>query len=308
LDDRVVEARALAVASTAALLRRDYRESFDLATRALALQTVTGDRDGEAWSFGRLAVTSAWFGDFGTAICEFDRALVAFESIGNKRGLAVTQTNRTTMFMRLGLFEDALEAIAHSNALHGVAQEDRTIACNLVNESFVTLHRGDASRAKELARRALTLARKIEFPVFEAAALSNIGNAERVLGQFDDAIEHIETGIAIRRPLQEARDFVDDLADLTLAYAGAGRNREALATAEELCAIGSVSFDGAFWPHYIWWAIAQGLEAGGAHERAREAADRARRELDAFAASIEDERARAALLAVEVNARIAARG
>jgi DNA-binding SARP family transcriptional activator/energy-coupling factor transporter ATP-binding protein EcfA2 len=307
LADQVVEARALSVASTAALLRRDYRESFDLATRALVLHEATNDREGEAWALGRLAVNAAWLGDFGTALREFDRALVAFESIGNQRGLALTHTNRTTLLMRLGLFRDALASIERSNALYEIAHEQRTITANLVNASFVTLHLGDAPEAKELAHRALTAAKEIAFPVFEAAALSNLGNAERVLGQLADAIEHMEAGIAIRRPIQEPRDFVDDLADLTLSYVAAGRTRDALATAEELCAIGRVSFDGAFWPHYIWWAIAQGLAAGGESARAKDAAERARTELETLVDGIDDERTRASLLAIDVNARIAGR-
>jgi DNA-binding SARP family transcriptional activator len=306
LDDQVVEGRALAVASTAALLRRDYRESFDLAVRALALHTATSDREGEAWSYGRLAVNAAWLGDFETALRDFDRALETFESIGNKRGLALTHTNRTSLFMRLGLFDDALASIESSNALFDTAHEARTVACNLVNESFVRLQLGDALAAKDLAHRALAAAKEIAFPVFEAAALANLGNAELKLGRPADAIEHMEAGITIRRPLQEPRDFADDLADLTLSYASAGRKREALATAEELCAIGRSSFEGAFWPHYIWWAIAQGLSAGGEVERATQAALRAQDELKAFANAIEDEHARASFMSVAVNARIAA--
>ena len=105
LSDQVVEAKALDVAATAALLRQEYRECFELTTRALALHLATNDREGEAASRGRLAVTAAWLADYDTALREFERALETYESIGNKRGLAVTHTNRTLLLMRLGLFE-----------------------------------------------------------------------------------------------------------------------------------------------------------------------------------------------------------
>ena len=305
LADQVVEASALAVAAVAALLRQEYQECFDLTTRALALQLATNDREAEATSRGRLAVTSVWLADFETAMREFDLALRTYESIGHKRGLAMIHTNRTLLLMRLGLFHDALASIERSNELFAVVHEQRTVVANQVNASFVMLQLGDPRAAKKLAKSALAAAKEIAFPVFEAAALANLGNAERALGNFSTAIKHMEAGIAVRRPLQEARDFVDDLADLTLAYVSAGRNADALATAEELSAIGRVSFDGGFWPHYIRWAIAQGLAAGGAHERAREAAAQARAEFDQFAGRIEDERARAAFLAVPINAIIA---
>ncbi len=104
LADRAVEARALAVAGTAALLRQEYRECFDLTQRALALDVATGDREAEAASRGRLAVTAVRLDDIDTALREFERALEGYRSMGHKRGLAITYTNRTLLFMRLGRF------------------------------------------------------------------------------------------------------------------------------------------------------------------------------------------------------------
>jgi tetratricopeptide (TPR) repeat protein len=305
VGDQLVEARALAVAATAALLRQEYRESFDLTTRALALNVATNDREGEAYSRGRLATTSTWFADFGTALREFDLTLALYESIGHKRGLATTHTNRVLLLMRLGLFEDALESIERSDALFEVVREQRMSVANRVNASFVKLHLGDARAAKGLALSALAAAREIAFPVFEAAALANLGNAERALGEFDAALEHLEASVAIRRPIQEPRDFADDLADLTLAYVAAGNTEAAFSTARELGAIGKTAFDGAFWPHYVWWAISEGLRAGGAEAEAGASATRARAELQQFAARIEDTRARAAFLRVPLAKRIA---
>jgi tetratricopeptide (TPR) repeat protein len=305
LADQAVEARALAVAGTAALLRQEYRECFELTTRALALNVATADREAEAASRGRLAVTAAWLSDFETALREFDLALKTYESIGHSRGIALTYTNRTLLLMRLGLFAEALVSIERSNAFFETVHEQRTIVANEVNASFVHLQLGEAQPAKALALSALTAAREIGFPVFEAAALANLGNAERALGEIDAAIEHMTAGIVLRRPVQEPRDFADDLADLTLAYVAGGRNVEALATARELEAIGRVSFDGALWPHYVRWAMAQGLAAGGAVAAAAAAAAQARTELRRFAEQIGDARARRAFLSVPVNERIA---
>jgi DNA-binding SARP family transcriptional activator len=303
--DKLVEARATAVAAQAALLRADYRASYDLSVQALALQIETNDRDGEAQSRGRCAVSAAWLGDFAIALREFEHAIETYASIGNKRGLALTYTNRTLLLMRLGLFEEAMFSIKHSNELFSVAHEERTVVANHVNASFVKLQLGDASAAKTLAGAALDLARTIAFPVFEAAALANLGNAERALGQFDAAIAHMEAGIALRRPLQESRDFVDDLADLALAYAAAGRSADALAIANELCAIDDGSFQSALWPHYPRWAVAQSFAAAGDFDRAFDSATRAHADLHRFAGRIDDQRTRAAFLAVPINVSIA---
>ena len=303
--DKVVEASASAVAAQAALLRADYRASYDLSVQALELQIQTNDRDGEAQSRGRCAVSAAWLGDFAIALRDFEAATETYASIGNKRGLALTYTNRTLLLMRLGLFEDAMTSIEQSNELFSVAHEERTVVANHVNASFVKLQLGDASAAKMLANAALGLARTIAFPIFEAAALANLGNAERALGRFDSAIGHMEAGIALRRPLQESRDFVDDLADLALAYVGAGRSADALSIASELCAIDDGSFQSALWPHYPRWAVAQSFAAAGDFEGAVDSAARAHGDLRRFAERIDDQRARAAFLAVPINVSIA---
>ena len=305
LSDQTIEARALAVAAVAALLRQDYRECYALTERSLELHLALNDREGEASSRGRLAVTAVWLDQYMLALREFDAAVAIYEALGHKRGLATSYANRTLLLMRVGLFTEALESIERSNRLFDKVRERRTIAVNQVNASFVNLHLGRAGEAKALATSALQITREIAYPVFEAAALANLGNAERMLGEIDDAIDHMEAGLSIRRSIQEPCDFADDLADLTLAYLDGGRNEEALRTASELFAIGSASSDGSFWPHYVWWAAAQGLAAGGAEHEASEAAARARSELNAFIERITDDRTRVAFLNIPINATIA---
>jgi predicted ATPase/DNA-binding SARP family transcriptional activator len=302
--DRAIEAKALATAAMAVLLRGQYGECLELSRRALALQLVTGDREGEAYSRGRIASSAVRLSDFATALREYELTLETYESIGHKRGVAITYTNRAGLLMRLGLFAEALDSIERSNALLETVQEQRMVACNHVNASFIHIQLGDARAAKTHAQLALELTRQIQFPVFEAAALANLGNAERVLGNFDAAIEHMTAGIDIRRPIQDVGEFVDDLADLTLAYAESGRAREAAASAEELDALSDSNFGGAFWSHYIWWAIGHGFRSTADGDRAQAAFRRAAEEVARFAESIEDAELRAAFLAIPVNARI----
>jgi len=305
LGDQTIEARALSVAAVAALLRQDYRECYALTQQSLERHLALNDREGEAASRGRLAVTAAWLGDYTVALREFDTAIAVYEALGHKRGLAASYTNRTLLLMRLGLFAEALISIERSNQLFDKVQERRTVAANQVNASFVNLQLGKAAEAKALAASALQITREIAYPVFEAAALANLGNAEHALGEIDDAIAHMQAGLKIRRSIQEPQDFADDLADLTLAYISAHRDEDAFATAREIFAIGSESFDGSFWPQYAWWAAAQGLAAGGAGREAHEAMTRARNELQTFAGRIQDEATRAAFLRLPVNAAIA---
>src|SRR5581483_4146595 len=302
------EARALSVVAAALKLRQEYRAAFELSERSLEISLATNDREGEAYSRGRLAANATCLGDYATALREFDRALEAYDSFGNKRGLALTYANRTLLQMRSGLFHEAMDSIKRSNALLDVVHEKRTTCVNQVNESFLHLQLGDLAAAKSSAETALQTAREIGFPVFEAAALANLGNAERLLGHPVAAIAHMEAGIALRRPIQASHEFVDDLSDLTLAYVAAGRTGDALKTAEELRPLGAGGFAGAMWPHYAWWAMAQGFAAGGNSREAHAAARRAREELDRFAAGIEDDERRRRFLSLPMNRVIASGG
>jgi len=306
--DRVVHARALTIAATAALLRQQYRESQELTREVLTIAELLGDRDAEAFARARIAATAAWLGDFDLALTEFDRSLALFGALGNKRGLATTLTNKVLLAMRLGLFDEAERLIDQSNALLDIVQEQRMAVANAVNLSFVRLHRGDADGAKRSAAEALITARTIGFPVFEAAALANLGNAERALGNLDAAIAHMQSGLAIRRGLQAPSDFADDLSDLTFAFAEAGRTSEALACAEELAEISKDSPSGPLWPHYIAWAASEGFRVSGRRDQARAFAKRAHEELTRFAESIRDPALRNAFQAIDVSQKIAAVG
>jgi DNA-binding SARP family transcriptional activator/tetratricopeptide (TPR) repeat protein len=302
--DHAAQARALAVIATEALLHQRYKECYDLTYEALALNLKVGDREAEAASRARIAVTAAWLGLFEEAIAEFSAALDLYASIGHRRGLASTLTNKALLTMRLGLFDETKELIARSEALVAVVRERRISVANAVNLSFVNLHLGDARAARKFAMRALDEAREIDFPVFEAAALANLGNAERVLGECDEAIAHMEAGISIRRRVQEPGDFADDLSDLALTYVLAGRLDDARRVAEELSAIAAKSLDGALWPQYVWWTMYQVYRAGGDRRLAGDAAGRAVSALSAFTAKIEHAATRDAFLALDVNREI----
>lgn len=304
LADRAVEARALSIVATALLIQHEYRDSFDLSQRALEIYLATNDREGEAYSRGRMAATATVLGDYATALQQFDLAIGAYDAFGNKRGLAVTYANRAVLLMRVGRLREALDSIEHSNALLDVVGEKQTICVNQVNTSFITLQLGDPRLAKAIAEKALQTAREIGFPTHEAAALANLGNAELALGNAAIAIEHMEAGLAIRRRAQQLPEFIDDLADLIFAYLAAGRIGDARDIARELRALRPSDFDDATWPHYACWAMAKASAAAGEAADARETAERARHELDRFGERIDDEETRRNFLSLPLNQAI----
>ena len=305
LSDRTIHARALTTAAVAALLVQGYAEARELSREALDIATATGDRNLQAAAHARIAVTSARLDDFDTAIDEAALAEALFAESDNKRGLATLLTNQAALLMRLGLFEATLSVIERSNALLEIVRERRMSVANAVNASFVQLRIGAPVEAKRFASEGLAMAREIGFPAFEAAALANLGNAERALGNVDHAIELMQRGLAIRRAIQELPDFADDVSDLIHALVDAGRADEALAAARELATLDADALRNAFWPHYCLWSAAAGFAAGGDVGAAAEFRREARATLERFAQLVPAGATRQAFRAIDVSRAIA---
>lgn len=303
--DRAIAAQALRVAAQAALLAQKYSECRELTREVLPLTQRLGDVDAEALAHVRIAVTSAWLEEFDEAERGFDRAVEILETTGNKRALAIALTNRVLMEMRLGRFAEAQRLIDRSNRLCETVRERRTIVVNANNLSFIRFQLGDTGGALHWARVAYEGAREIAFPVFEAAALSNLGNAERGAGRLVTAIDHMEAGMALRRIHQAPDDYADDLADLCATYAQAGRARDALRCAREIETLARNPLGGAFWPHFVLYCASKGFATAGDRAKAREFSKRALSELERFAAALTDPAKRASFLAIPANLEIA---
>ncbi len=131
---------------------------------------------------------------------------------------------------------------------------------------MVALQQGDAREAKRLAEVALTDARALGLHLVEAAALSNLGNAERELGESVFALEHMREAIAIRHRLGRPATF-EELAALALARLESGDLPAARATADEILERLSDSAENTVWPHMCLWAAARAYHACGAEKR-----------------------------------------
>lgn len=304
--DQTVLLRAIATATMTALQRRQIDEAAELAHDGLALSRTIGDRDEEANALQRLATVSTWQDDFDGARRAFAESAEVLQAIGNLRGLSHALANHMVLAMRLGLLDEAQRLGERVLPLTERTGERRPLVVTKVNLSLTTLLRGDIVTAKQFALEALEIAREIKFPLFEGAALSNLGNAERAGGDVEVALGHLLDGLHLRESVLEPTDLLDDRCDIALAYLQAGRLKEAVAASNLLLNTANVSTAGAFWPHYCYWAAAQVSRAAAKPAEARELLDRAVALMDGFAAKIADAETRAAFLALPLNLEVAA--
>lgn len=304
--DQTVLLRAIATATATALQRHQIDEAAELANDGLALSRTIGDREEEATALQRLATVKTWQGDFDGARRAFADCAEVLQAIGNLRALSHAIANQMVLAMRLGLLDEAEYLGDRVFTLTERTGERRPLIVTQVNMSLTKLLRGDVVSAKRLALEALDGAREIKFPLFEGAALSNLGNAERAGGDVDVALGHLLEGLRLRETLLEPTDILDDRSDLALAYLQAAKLKEAVAASGLLLTTANVSTAGAFWPHYCYWAAAQVSRASGAAAEARDLLDRAVALKDGFAAKIADAQTRAAFLALPLNLEVAA--
>ena len=297
--------RAIAAATVTALQRHQIDEAAELAREGLALARTIGDREEEADALQRTATVALWQSDFDRSRRAFAEAAAALEAIGNTRGLSHALANEFVLSMRLGLLADAARLGERVLGLVERTNEPRPLAVTKVNMSLLGLLMGDPARAKSLALEALAIAREIKFPLFEGAALSNLGNAERAGGDIKEGLRHLLEGLALRERLLDPTDVLDDRCDLAMTYLQAGDIPKAAAAADELIQTAETSTAGAFWPHYCWWTAAVVRRAAGDEAGAQAMLERAVSTMDEFADRIADPVTRASFLALPLCVEVA---
>jgi DNA-binding SARP family transcriptional activator/tetratricopeptide (TPR) repeat protein len=293
VTDRGLSARVAMARATAAIMRRDFTVARESAQEALLRYREIGDREGEAEALTRVATALSMLRRFDEARAYFKTAADIYRSIGNRRKLAYLSFNASPTEMQLGLFAAAETSLNAALAIFAEAGDPRGLAVCRTNLSMIRLLSGAPAEAQSIGLHALADARAIENPLIEAAALANLGNAERELGQFAEALEHMHAAIGIRRRLGLPATF-EELGDLALAQLASGDRVAGRGTADDIMRRAPESNENTVWPHYCFWAAACVYRACSDEAGAARALEHAVRHVREQVASITDEISRAA--------------
>jgi hypothetical protein len=133
---------------------------------------------------------------------------------------------------------------------------------------MIRLLAGAPAQAQAIGEAVLVDARSIENPLIEAAALANLGNAERELGAYGAALAHMSAAIAIRESLGLRATF-EELGDFALAQSASGGASAARNTADDIMRRAPGSADNTVWPHCCFWSAAYVYRACGDATRTR---------------------------------------
>ena len=297
-------ARAITSATFAAITERKYGQCRELALEARAVYRTIGDREGEADMISRQASAAARLSLLEEARQCYEEAGAMYRAIGKRLGLAAVLANGGIHSVRLGLVYEAEKSLTEAAEQFKSLKDVRGETACAVNLSYIHLLRGAPAEAKRYALAALDLARAMPHAGYEAAALGNLGLAERDLGELDAAAGHMEEGIAVRRRLSERTEYADDIAQLAHVYVLAGNLDAARALSSELVESLRAASPAVFMPQSAFLAAALVFQALRERGRAREMLKRAQESVEEQAAAIAGPVERAAFLSMNVNRHV----
>jgi tetratricopeptide (TPR) repeat protein len=243
---------------------------------------------------------------FDQARTRYEEAAALYSMIGRRQGLAAVLVNGGIVSVHLGLLDKAEAQMRKSHELFASLGNVRGQAACAINLAFVHLLRKDPAAAKEVSLAALDIARSMQHSHYEASALSNLGQAERDLGDLDGAIEQMSAGVAIRRANGTAAENIDDIVNLAYVYMLAGDPDSARPLGEEMWpALESMSMV-VFMPQFALWMAAQVFRGLGQRERAKAMLEKAHAAVETQASLVASPAERASFLALEPHKEIEA--
>lgn len=267
-------ARTIVSVTQAALYEQQYAACRSLAIEARELYRTIGDREGEADAISRQATAAARLSMLDECRSCFDEAAAIYGAIGKRQGLAGVLVNGGLHCVRVGLFDEAERSLRASLEVFQSLNDLRGQAASAINLSYVLLFRGDPGGAMKYASVGLEAARAAGHALYEAAALGNLGAAERDLGTLDDAITHMKEGLATRRRLNRPGDYADDIAHLLAAHLAAGDIDAVRSLSDELVESLATSAPAIFLPQFAYWIAARAFRELGDKKKTRLMLDR----------------------------------
>jgi predicted ATPase/DNA-binding SARP family transcriptional activator len=290
----------------AALVRQDFATVYALGTQLLELCRTTGDRAGEAEAHVRLAAAASRRFMVAEARQHYAQAGALFAALGDRNGQAAILVNAGMLAGNLGRFAEAISAARQAERIFAALDDLRGQTVSALNIAWNALQLPDYGAAKDAAARALSRARAMQSPLFEAFALANLGAAERAQGDLPQAIAHMRAGLAIRRTIGQPVEIAGDLCDLAVAYLRGGDLTAAQEAVGEMLALAAANPEQMSYPQYILWVAAQTARATGDTAAATQllaaAADLVREK----AAAIGDAASRATYLQMSFNREVLA--
>ncbi|KAL9960842.1 hypothetical protein ACROYT_G034347 [Oculina patagonica] len=187
-----------------------YIEAKELYERAITIMRETGNKKGEAASYGHLGNVFHSLGDYVKAKEFYEKALAINMEIDDRDGEASGYGSLGTVFRSLGDYVKAKEFYEKALAINMEIGDRAQEGINYQNLGAVFHSLGDYVKAKEFYEKALAITMEISdrageatnygnlgTAAGEAASYGNLGTVFQSLGDYVKAKEYLEKALAI---------------------------------------------------------------------------------------------------------------
>jgi DNA-binding SARP family transcriptional activator/predicted ATPase len=295
----------LDAASRSAYRNNNYERCSAFAEQGLVLCQAIGDREGEADAYFRLGNVASRRFAIDAATEYFAKATALYNAVDKPLGEAMVLVNGGVLFLKIGEFTRALESFRRSRRLFLRLKDLRGLTICAINLGMVAYLLDRFPTARRILRSALRPAEQLGAPILTCAALSNLGAAERELGDLPNALEHCERSMRLRRE-KAPSDMASDLADLGLTYLHAANIDAAVGIATEIGCLDDAALQSIMYPQHVLWSAAQMFAAAHLDDRYRVALERAVALRSARVAAFTSEAGRETYRALRFNREIEA--
>ncbi len=258
------------------LLHIDSARAIALADQALAKALARQDAAGEGWARLARGFHLIYFARPRVAAPELRAAQQIFERLGDAAGRILAQTGVARGLWRAGRYDESLQLVLalRDEGLAVLRHEQRGLLLNTIAGCYSA--RNESEQAFAYMYQALRDAPPARGHGYDAVLHCNLAHELMQLGDYDEALKHVEAGLArfdhAKNPRLASVLWINRIIVLTEI----GRAAEVLADIERVVALPTdASGRGALTPHFETMAIAA-FSAGDAGlgrrlvERARE--------------------------------------
>lgn len=197
--DPAAEAEMLRLLGVAYRVTRRMTEALDVYPRALELMRAAGDRRGEAAVYNSIAGANVDLRQFDEAVPAYRRAIELHAATGYRWGLLVAQRNLGYTYVLMGRPELSYEPLRLALAMAREIDNPRMEAAALDSLGEALLCEGETDRALDHFRGALAIGRRIGDRRFESEALNNLGLAQLERGEPGAALDTLRQALSVCR-------------------------------------------------------------------------------------------------------------
>jgi diguanylate cyclase (GGDEF)-like protein len=208
------------------LLHLDATRSMQLAEQALAM--AGGDESAAAWARLTLGFQHLYFATPPDAAAELEPARAAFEALGARGGFVLASTGLARALWREGRFRESLERVLslRDEGLRALRPAQRGLLLNTIAGCYSALGRSDQAFA--YLYEALRDARPQRSQGFDTVLHCNLSHELLQLGDCDEALRHVDTGIECCARLNNLRLLSVLLINRIVCLTELGRPQDAL--------------------------------------------------------------------------------